>query len=80
MASLSMSAEQKIASTSLTRIPKALIGTKWIFENGYRAENRTIEFISATKVKYTIEDTKDNTGSLLLKRMIAISMLNLILS
>lgn len=57
IASLTMSAEQKTASTSLTRIPKALIGTKWIFENGYRAENRTIEFISATKVKYTIEDT-----------------------
>ena len=55
--SLTAFAEQKTASASLTQIPKALIGTKWIFENGYRAENRTIEFISATKVKYTIEDT-----------------------
>lgn len=56
IASLMMSAEQKASSSSVLRIPKALIGTKWTFENGYRAEKRTIEFISADKAKYTIED------------------------
>ena len=56
IASLMLSAEQKAASTSTSRIPKDFIGTKWTYENGYSAERRTIEFIGADKVRYTIED------------------------
>ena len=50
------SAVQKTSSASTLHIPKALIGTKWAYENGCRAERRTIEFISAEKAKITIED------------------------
>ena len=40
-----------------SHLPRILIGTKWVYENKYQAERRTIEFISTDLVKFTIEDT-----------------------
>ena len=57
MVSFTVSAKEKVVATSQSDLPRILIGTKWAFENGYRSERRTIEFISADKAKITIEDT-----------------------
>ncbi len=48
---------EEISQQSSIDVPADLVGTKWVFNNGYRAERRTIEFSTPNTVKITDEDT-----------------------